>query len=289
MKHSFTRRSATAGAVTLAAAAALVGVTTTPATAATTATTNYSCTAPGVFTSTFPVNMTFALLPTTAPAGFPVPAGLLSFTSTVTIPADIASQLGTFGVNGGKSDDFSTTFGPQSVPSPTVWNSATTNPDSSVTFSGKGSNAAFGLPAAGAYDVSMPSSFTMIPTSNGAGLPVNVACTSTAPSALGSVSLTKQVSTTKAKAPKTAKKGAAVKVKITVTNEYSRTGGPAVTGKVVLKDGKKKVGTATVRAGQAKVVVKKLKPGAHKLVATYAGDTYTDKSASSAITITVSN
>ena len=290
MKHtSIVRRTTAAGVLALTAAAALVGATTPTASAATSATTNYTCTAPGVFTSTFPVSMTFGLLPESAPAGFPVPTGLLSFTSTVTIPADIATQLKAYGVNGGKSDDFSTTFGPQSVASPTVWDSATTNPDSSVTFSGKGANAAFVLPSAGTYGVAMPGAFTLVPTSNGAALPVNVACTSSAPSGLGSVTLTKQVSTTKAKAPKTVAKGAPVKVKVTVTNEFAAAGGAPVTGKVVLKDGSKKVGTATLVGGKAKIVAKSLKPGAHKLVVTYAGDAYAAKGKSAKFTVTVSN
>ena len=282
-------RRATAGVLAMGAAAALVGVINAPAFAATSATTNYSCTAPGVFTSTFPVSMTFGLLPASAPAGFPVPAGLLSFTSTLTIPADIATQLQAFGVNGGKSDDFSTAFGQTSVASPTLWDSATTNPDSSVTFSGKGANTAFVLPSSGAYAVSMPSAFTLIPTSNGAPLPVNVACTNTAPSALGSVTLNKQVSTTNAKAPKKVAKGTPVKVKISVVNEFSNTGGAPITGKVVLKDGAKKVGTATLKAGKVTVLLKSLKPGTHKLLASYAGDAYSSKSKSSRVTVTVSN
>ena len=57
---SLARRTTAAGVLALAAAAALVGATTPTASAAASATTNYSCTAPGVFTSTFPVSMTFA-------------------------------------------------------------------------------------------------------------------------------------------------------------------------------------------------------------------------------------
>ena len=57
----------------------------------------------------------------------------------------------------------------------------------------------------------------------------------------------------------------------------------------MLKDGAKKFGTATLNAGKATVVVKALKPGAHKLVVTYAGDAYAGKSKSSKLTVTVTN
>ena len=91
----------------------------------------------------------------------------------------------------------------------------------------------------------------------------------------------------KAKAPKSAKKGAVVAVKGKVLNDYSKTGGPAVTGKVIVKDGKKKVGTAKIKKGKFVVKVKGLKVGSHKLTVSFKGDGYTNKGVSKTLKVTV--
>jgi hypothetical protein len=248
---------------------------------------SYTCTAPGVFTSTFPVTVDLPVLPSSAPAGFPVPAGLLSFTSTVTIPADIATTLTSYGINGGKSDDFTTAFAATPVASPVVWDTSSKNPDGSVTFSGKGSNLAFVTPQSGTYAVTTAPAFTMTPTTNGAAFPVNVKCTTATPGALGSVKLDKQISATKAKAPKTIKKGAVAKLVVTVTNEFGKTGGAPVSGKVTAKDGKKKLGTVTLRNGKATIKAKNLSVGKHAIVVSYAGDGFSNKSKAKKLVITV--
>ncbi len=99
--------------------------------------------------------------------------------------------------------------------------------------------------------------------------------------------LSKQASKVKANAPASAKKGAVVSVKGKVTNEYRKTGGPVPTGKVIVKDGKKKVGTAKLKKGKYTVKVKGLAVGSHKLTVYYKGDGYTDKGKSKALKINI--
>ena len=277
-------RVAVGGVATAVAAAGLVAVTGTSASAAPVSTT-YSCTGAGQ-TFDVPVTIDIALLPTTAPAGFPVPAGLLGFNTTLTVPAPVGATLVTgLGTTGGKSDDFGTAFGDTVAKAPVVYTTATANPDNSATFTGKGANGAFTLPKAGSYAVSMPKTFSL--TTTGGDAPITATCTSASPTKIGDIVLSKQASKVKAKAPKSAKKGAVVSVKGKVTNEYVKTGGPAATGKVIVKDGKKKVGTAKLKKGKFVVKVKGLAVGSHKLTVQYKGDGYTDKGKSKALKVTV--
>jgi hypothetical protein len=286
----FTRlasRVAVGGVSAALATAGLVGATGTSASAAP-VTTTYSCVSPF---GTFPADVVvdIALLPSTAKAGFPVPAGLLSFNSSFTVDNSVATGLGGLGVTGGKSDDFGTAFGATVAKAPVVWNTATPGA-TRTTFSGKGSNAAFVLPEAGTYSVNMPKSFTLQGT-NASGQPVagaTATCTSASPSALGSITLSKQIATVKAKAkPTTAKKGATISVKGKVSNEFQKAGGAPVTGKVIVKDGKKKVGSAKLKNGKFKVSVKGLAVGKHKLTVLYKGDKFTDKGTSKALKVTI--
>ena len=91
----------------------------------------------------------------------------------------------------------------------------------------------------------------------------------------------------KANAPASAKKGAVVSVKGKVTNDYVKTGGPAATGKVIVKDGKKKVGKGKLKKGKFTIKVKGLAVGNHKLTVYYKGDGYTDKGKSKALKVIV--
>ena len=91
----------------------------------------------------------------------------------------------------------------------------------------------------------------------------------------------------KANAPASAKKGAVVFVKGKVTNEYQKSGGPVPTGKVIVKDGKKKVGKGKLKKGKYKIKVKGLAVGSHKLVVYYKGDGYTDKGKSKKLKVTI--
>jgi hypothetical protein len=281
-------RTAVAGITTALAASAMVGVTTGSANAATAAG-DYTCAAPGFFPeTTFPMTVDVPLLPPSAPAGFPITPGLLSFTSTLTIPAAVAAGLGTAGVDGGRADDYTIAFGAKGVvDAPIVFDESTPQEDGSVVFSGSGANAAFTTPAAGTYSVDLPTEFTLTPTSGGSPLPVTVTCTTTDPASLGSVTTTKQVTTAKATAPKPVKKSAKAKVPVKVTNEYSADGGAPANGKVTAKEGKKVLGTATVKNGKATITLSKLKPGSHKVVVSFKGDGYNANAVAKAITVKV--
>ena len=274
------------GATAALAAAGLIGVTTSAAQAAPVSTT-YSCTAAGN-TFNVPVSVDIKLLPTSAPAGYPVPASLLSFDSTLTVPGAVQSLIdGTVTNTGAKSDDFGAAFGDTVAKSPVAWTKpAAADGSGNWVYPGKGANGAFTLPKAGTYSVNMPKSFTLVTT--GGSAPITAACTSAAPAQIGTITLSKQKVTIKAKAtPASVKKGAEVTVKGKVTNEYVKTGGPEVTGKVIIKDGKKKVGTAKIKKGKYTVKLKGLSVGVHKLTVSYKGDDYTDKGVSKEMTVTV--
>ena len=114
-------RVAVGGVATALATAGLVAATGTTASAAPVSTT-YTCTAPIGQTSRSAVTVDIALLPPTAPAGFPVPAGLFGFNSTPTIDNATADRSSTtVGVTGAKSDDFGTAFGDTVAKAPVVW------------------------------------------------------------------------------------------------------------------------------------------------------------------------
>ncbi|HEX5086488.1 MAG TPA: DUF6801 domain-containing protein, partial [Nocardioides sp.] len=260
-------RVAIGGTTAALAAASLVGATSTSASAAPVHTT-YSCVNP-LLTFAGDVSVDIALLPSTAPAGFPVPAGLLSFNSSFTVDNATATGLGTLQVTGAKSDDFAATFGDTVAKAPVVWNAPQPPGPTTTSFNGKGANAAFVLPKAGTYTVSMPKAFTVIATRADGSTAATALCTQANPNPLGTITLSKQKATVKAKAPKSAKKGAVVTVKGKVTNEFVKTGGPEATGKLIVKDGKKKVGKGKLKNGKYTIKVKGLGVGSHKLTVQY--------------------
>ncbi len=257
-----TSRLAIAGATTALAAGALVGATGTAADAAATSS-NYDCSALGNPVGSFVLNLDVPLLPPTAPAGFPVTPGLLSYTSSINVPAGAAELLGQFGVDGGTIDDFAMSIGDTVVPAPGTYTANAPAQDGSVLMDGSGANGAFNLPAAGTYDVMMPDAFTFTPTVAGAPLPATVSCTSANPGSLGQVTLTKQAGTIKAKAVKKHK------VIVSVANEYTK-----ATGKVVAKVGKKKFTKTLNSAGKTVFKFPKSYKG-KKAVIAYKGDSYT--------------
>jgi hypothetical protein len=266
--RSITARAAVAGATTALIAGGLVAATNSSAQAAD-ASGDYTCAVPILGPTTFPMTVSVPLLPPTAPAGFPVDAGLLSYTSTVTIPASAAGPLASFGVTGGTIDDYTMNVGSKAVHAPGTYVGDAPAEDGSVTMQGTGANDAFSLPAAGTYAVTLPSAFTFSPTTASGplmigGQPVNVACTSAAPGTLGSVTLTKQVSTMTGKA---AKAGKGYKVTAIVKNEY---GTP--TGKVTTKLGTKSF-SAPIKNGKAIIALPKTAKG-KKLTLKYKGDAY---------------
>ncbi len=258
-------RTAVASATTALAAVGLVGVSTTAANAAT-ASSDYQCTSPLGDLGTFKVSIEVPLLPPTAPAGYPIDQGLLSYTGTVVVPAQTAALLGQAGVDGGKADDFAFAIGSAlDAKAPGTYTKGDANPDGSVNFTGSGANDAFTLPKAGTYAVTMPESFTFTPTSGGNPLPVTASCTTTAPGKLGDVQLDKQTGTLTAKAAKTAK---GYKLTAVAGNEY---GTP--TGKVTAKLGTKKY-TGTLKKGKAVIALPKSAKG-KTVTVSYKGDGYT--------------
>jgi Big-like domain-containing protein len=283
-----TSRVVAGGATAALATAALVGVTASTASAASAATT-YACTVPGQPAFNVPVSVDIALLPPTAPAGYPVAAGLFGYNSTLTIPDAVQQQL-TFFVNntGAKSDDFGPAFGDAVTKAPVAWTKPAAATAGNFVYTGKGANTAFALPEAGTYDVSMPKTFTLVTT--GGSSAITATCTNPAPTKIATIELSKQKSKVKATAtPKSAAKGAVVTVKGKVTNEFVKTGGPEVTGKVIIKDGKKKIGTVTIKKGKFVAKVKGLAVGSHTLTALYKGDGYSDKAVSKALKVTITS
>jgi Bacterial Ig-like domain (group 3) len=281
MKYArLTSRLAVGGVTAALATAGLVGISTTSASAAPVSST-YTCTTPfGPVSGSISVDI--ALLPPTAPAGFPVAAGLFSFKSDLTVSDATATGLSSAGVTGAKSDDFGTAFGDTVAKAPVVWSGPPTSTGGNTTFAGKGANAAFLLPKAGSYTVAMPKTFTLLATNSSGATVVTAPCTTTAPATIGTIVMSKQASKVKAKFPASAKKGAVVTVKGKVTNDYVKTGGPAATGKVIVKDGKKTVGKGTLKNGKFTVKVKGLAVGSHSLTVSYKGDDFTDKGVSKA-------
>ena len=279
-------RVAVGGVAAALATAGLVGATGTSASAAPVSST-YTLHAHRSARSRAAVTVDIALLPPTAPAGFPVAAGLFSFKSNLTIDDATAAALGALGVTGAKSDDFGTAFGDTVAKAPVVWTGPPTSDATNTTFAGKGANGAFLLPKAGSYTVAMPKTFTLFATNASGGTVVTAPCTTAAPATIGAITLEKQASKVKVKAPKKIKQGAVVSVKIKVTNDYSKTGGPVPTGKVTIKDGSKTIGKGKLKNGKVTIKVKSLAVGTHNLIVKYAGDGYTNKSKSKKLKVTV--
>jgi hypothetical protein len=286
MKYTrLTSRLAIGGVTAALATAGLVGVTTTSALAAPVSST-YTCTPPIGSGFDVPISVDLSQLPPTAPAGFPIPSGLLSFPTTATIPGLVQTSPGgldSLGVNGARSADFGADFGGTLVKAPTKWTKpAAADGAGNFVYTGTGVNGAFLLPKAGTYTVSMPKTFTLVGTHDGADTVVTATCTTATPAKIGTVVLSKQASKVKASVPASAKKGAVVTVKGKVTNEFVKMGGPEATGKVIVKDGKKTVGKGTLKNGKFTVKVKGLAVGSHSLTVAYKGDDFTAKGVSKA-------
>ena len=274
-----TRRIAVSGVATAIAAGALVGASSTTANAAFEATSTYTCNVAGTPVA-MPMTASVPILPPTANAGMIIPANLLDVSTALTIPAAVASQLGSLGVTGGTVQDFGMLIGDKgAAPAPlTVTGFAPGTEVGSLVANAAGKNASFTLPESGTYDITLPKSFTFTPSTAAGPLPITVPCTTEAPAKLSSVRLDKNASATDAKAPVSIKKGSVAKVTSLITS-----GGPAPTGKIVAKLGTKTVGTGTVKAGQAVMKIAKLPVGKDKLKIKYLGDAYTAPSGDSLV------
>ena len=274
------RRLAVSGVATAIAAAGLVGASTTAATAASTDGT-YACSALGNALGNFTMNVDVPLMPPTAPAGFPLTEGFLGMSSVLTIPAAVAPLLGQMQVTGGHVDDYAVSMGSKTIAAPLTVTDLTPNPDGSVAVAASGLNKAVSLPKAGTYEVKLPKSFTFMPSNAGGDVtPAVVSCVTDAPATLASVTLTKQASSVAVSKVKAVKHTKHAKVPVTVKNEYT-----TATGKVVVKEGKKTIGTGKLKSGKVTVALAKLKKGTHKVVVKYLGDGYTQASKSKAVKV----
>ena len=187
-----TRRIAVSGVATAIAAGALVGASSTTANAARPRTAPTRATSLGNPVD-FPMHVDGA-----DPAadrerrhdhpGEPAPGDHRRSPSRPTV----ASGLGTYGVTGGTIDDFGMLVGDTKAPAPLTFAGFTPNTeDGSLVASTLGMNTPFSLPAAGTYDITLPTAFTFMPTTATGPLPITVACTTATPAKLSSIRLDK--------------------------------------------------------------------------------------------------
>lgn len=220
-------------------------------------------------------------------AGSPVAAGARQVKVNYTIPAASAALLAPATKAMFGSDDFAFRLGSVG----TIPASGLTSAQGAIAagehlvLGAEGTTKAFTAPAAGTYDVKLPSSFTGSLTTDTAPAATGP-CTivSDSSSTVGSMTVTpapKQASTTTATAPKSIANKAKLKISVTVTANA-----PA-TGKVTAKEGAKTLGSATLAGGKATITVKGLKPGKHTITVVYAGDSTTNGSTSKAVTVKV--
>lgn len=269
--RKFTTRAVVAGATTAIAAGALVGVTSTAANA-TTVSNNYSCDMPGLVTFATAVTVTGELPLPYYWAGATVPGGIVTpITVSATVPSAVSGLLAGAGVTGAKSDDYALALGNGSAPFPVAGGFETTG--GATTWEASGSNADFVTGDPGLVDGFLPTSFTLVPTKDDGSEVGSLTCTLTdaAPAEIVTdFELMQQKSATSAPAVKV-KKGKKATLKASVVST-SVSGSPVTGGKVTAKEGKKVLGTATLKNGVAKLDLgKKLKPGKHKITVTYAG------------------
>lgn len=261
------RMAATGAATALTVGVMIAGIA--PAADAATGSSTYTCTTPlGVFS--VPVTANLDDLSATMLAGEPIAGGLaspLQFTAL----ADLAAALSGLGLTGLSSPDFNLPFGGSAVPVGAIGMAGLPVPGDagSLLLSTTGTTGAFNAPEAGTHNITMPASFTMVPSTTAFG-DVPVPCTTDAPATLDTVTVTKNASSTVAKGPAKVRKGKVAKLVATVTGGFS-----TATGKVVFMDGSKKLGTKSLNdVGKAVFKTRGLKVGKHKITAKYRGDGY---------------
>lgn len=282
MKVSRTgRRLVVSGVATAVAAAGLVGTSTGAANAADatkTGTSTYTCSFPVINDQQISVDMTIPNISAgfpTIPAGLPLSQGSLNASYVFHAGPQVAALLPAvtdLGVS-----DMSLSLGKTVVGvADFAFGVPTATDAGGADLPATGTNSDFSVPGAGSYDLAMPKAFTLTGTSAVLGA-VTVPCTTTAdPAVLDTLTVVKNDSMTSVKAPKKVKKGKVAKVVTTVAGGVS-----AFQGKVVIKDGSKKLGTAKLNdAGKAVFKAKHLKPGKHKITASYAGDAFRNPSKS---------
>lgn len=283
-------RLAATGAAAALAAASLVGATTTGASAAPEVSNTYNCAAGAL---AFPVTMTTNAVGIetfeTIGAGASIPGNLLAVISRATMPAAAAQALGGSGVDHVEVPDFAAAFGDESVGVDGMVGyvaDIVDNGNGSVSLDlpkddpateawETGFNKAFTTPMAGVYDILMPAGFMINAYAADGTLVAPITCAlaeGQTAQALHHITVTKTASTAIGKpVKKTLKTTKVAKLKVTVTS-----GGKMPTGKVIVKEGKKKLGSATLNdMGKATVAMGKLSKGQHKVKVIYKGDGYT--------------
>jgi len=294
---------AAAGALTAGALVALAA----PAANAATASTTYTCAFPLLGAKDIPVAIT-ATLPGAANAGLDAPA--IPVLLSVTLPADVVTAAKTnFQATsiGGFSNDMVATLDELSssdaaslalqnvrfpqTPVPVAPNQPLTlNTPNPLLTPGvvPASTVPVNLPGAGTYDIVVPSAFKFTATKQGDQVMLaDVACALKpgSPASLGSVTLAKNESTTKAKpAKKVTPVGqkAKLKVEVEAANEVP-------TGKVKVMKGQKTLGKGVLNSkGKVKVTLKKVLPaGKTKVKVVYLGDDFSEKSKDKKVVIKV--
>jgi hypothetical protein len=279
-------RTAVAGVTTALAASALVGATGVAAHAET-GTASYNCTTPLSPDQVIPVSVSvgadLSALPP-LPTGFAAPAGSLPVDVTVTIPEAVVTGLKQKGINalGLKDSDVKLPFGTAAVPLDGVEAAQTALPATGdMTIPVEATNGEFKLPDPGNIPVKMPASFLTTADTN--LVPLALTCTISGDQpTITSLTVIKQSPTlTLKKSEVSIKKGKVAKLVATVA------GNVTPTGKVIAKEGKKVVGTGTLKKGTTTISIKNLKPGSHQIVLSYAGDKRSNASNEAGAIVTV--
>lgn len=262
-------RSAVVGTITALATAGLVAGTAGTATADP-VTTTYTCTQALIGAFEVPVLVEPPALPT-VPAGVPVPAGALPVEAVAGVPAAVAGMLGLINADGGALTGFSVLAGGTAIPIQGLAGTGEKQADGSLLMRTTGTNGAFTSPLPGTHDLSMPTSFNLVPTSAGTLLNFEIPCSTEAPASLGQLTTVKQGSQMSAKKVTKVKRGTKAKLPVSVTNMVG-----GASGDVVAQIGKKKV-TKALSDGQARLALPRLKkPGTYKVKLSYLGDTVTE-------------
>lgn len=281
LRHT-TARLAVAGSAVALMAGGLVA-TTGVAANADTGSASYNCTngfTPDILPLEVSVGADLSALPP-LPTGFAAPAGALPITVDFTLSPEVVNGLIANGITsaGAASEDMKLPFGNTQVPLAGVSVAPVSlTADTETVLTAEAANGAFKLPSPGTdIPVKMPASFSATSI-----LPIPIDCTLVGESpTISQLTVIKQTPTLVAKAPKSIKKGATLKVTATLTANVPPT------GKVVAKEGSKTLGNATLKGGKATISIKGLKPGTHSIMVSYAGDKNSNASNVYGVTVTV--
>ncbi|MCR6031403.1 hypothetical protein GGQ22_08075 [Nocardioides sp. zg-579] len=270
-----TKRLAATGLATALATGAMVAGTAAPASAAVSGGATFSCTLPILnLPVDVPLSLSADALPTDVLADFDVPGGLVPVLGELQI-GGLLGLLGNLPLPitelGAGLPGFSMLLG--TLPIPLDGLESAVGPLSQVAGLA-GTVGSFKTPAAGTYDVKLPSSFDL----KALGLPGPLeALVPAFPCTIkdgqnpvvGTVKVNKQSAAMNAKAlKKTVKKGKPAKVAAAVV----RQDGKVATGKVVAILGGKKVASKHLQNGRATLSVAKLGKGTKKIVVKYLGN-----------------